>query len=283
MKKLRNISAFSFTKCCLLLFALSLPAGILRAQVPFTPLRTIDSKASQVTIDKLGNIYTLEGSRLTCLDSTGKLKATFSNFSDGVYTSVDVNDPLKILLYSREFSRIRFLDQNLAQKSGEVDLSAQGYPNVLLACTSYESGFWIYDATGMQVVRFNSRGEQEQTSGNIAALAGFAPVPVFMTECDNMLYIADTAKGILIFDRYGAYLKTLPIYRVQNIHFFAGSIYVSNPDGIVQYNTGDPTTVGYAFPEKPAVDACLENGRLYLLNGTQLKIYKFTTFAPQNH
>lgn len=244
------------------------------AQEPLREFLRADCKATFITSDHLGNIYTLEGSTLTCLDSSLKIQYTYSNLNSGLFTFVDAADPLKLMLFSREFSTLYFLDQKLTVQGSEIDLQATvPAGNITLACTSYESGFWVFDASGVQLLRFGSNAELQQSSGNINMMAGEELHPQFLMEHSNMVYLCDTARGIFIFDRYGAYLKHLPFFRVMSIQARGDILFLFSPAKIIAYNIIDHTLSEINAPE-PFISGCIRNGKLYLLTGREMIILK---------
>jgi hypothetical protein len=48
-------------------------------------------------------------------------------------------------------------------------------------------------------------------TGNFAQTLGINLNPDYMIEYDNYLYLNDSAQGILVFDSYGTYYKTIPL------------------------------------------------------------------------
>jgi hypothetical protein len=50
------------------------------------------------------------------------------------------------------------------------------------------------------------------TSANISTLLNKNIQPNFIVEFNNKVYLNDSTQGILIFDVYGTYLQTLPIF-----------------------------------------------------------------------
>jgi len=50
------------------------------------------------------------------------------------------------------------------------------------------------------------------SSGNISNLLNKNIQPNFLVEYNSKVYLNDPKNGILVFDMYGAYLKTIPLY-----------------------------------------------------------------------
>lgn len=255
-----------------LIFAAS---RISSAQVSFIETHHSACQATLLTSDNLGNIYTIEGSTLSCRDSLGKVQSTYSNLNSGLFTSVDASDPLKLLLFSREFSSLRFLDQKLTLQGSELDLQKITDGNITLACTSYESGFWLFDASGVQLLRFGSNAELQQSSGNINMAIGEELHPQYIMESANTVYLSDTAKGLFLFDRYGSYLEHMPFMQVLSLQTLGDLIYLMTPETLMIYNRTDHTLKELHLPE-PCISGCIRYKTLYLLTGRELKIYNLS-------
>lgn len=243
------------------------------AQQTFKLLSKMECQATMVRADNLGRIYTLQGSTLGCYDSIMTLVSTYSDLRNGTFTSVDVSDPLKIVLFSGDFSTLTFLDQRLAEQGSPIELQSLGVSNVTLACNSYESGFWVYDAALIQLIRFDNQSLQAQNSDNISALCGAEVHPNFLAEINNMVYLCDTAVGILLFDRYGGYLKTLPFKGVQNLQAAGDHLIFCTDKELMAYHTIDHTIAAMPLPAK-AVSAYSWHDKLFLLTGNNLEVYR---------
>jgi hypothetical protein len=237
-------------------------------------LNTININGQYLTTDVLDNFYVIDQNNLYRYDADGRLLYTHSTLNDGNFTSVDVTDPLKILLFSRDFGHIRYLDNTLSANGDVISLTDFGFVNASLACNSYESGVWIYDPVSIQLVRFNNNFQASQFSGNIAQLAGFEISPGFLVENNNMVYLSDTAKGILVFDRYGAFLKTLPYKHVLSLQVSGDKLFLFSGNEIIAYDNKTSQEYRLPVPVKGAVSASLAHGRLYVLSAGKVCIYQ---------
>src|SRR5687768_4036966 len=77
-------------------------------------LRSNPSEAKYLTTDDLGNAYMVEKNELKKYSAEGILLATYSNNNLGDLTVVDASDPLKLLLFFKDLSKIIFLDNTLS-------------------------------------------------------------------------------------------------------------------------------------------------------------------------
>jgi hypothetical protein len=258
---------------CLLFIVLLGFALQAASQQGFKEIAQLDCQATLVCADHLGNLYTLEGSTLNCRDSSGKLRFSYSDLNAGPFSFVDVSDPLKILLFSQDFATLTFLDQKLARQGSPIALQPQGVSNATLACTSYQSGFWVYDASLIQLLRFDNQTMQVQNSDNISSLCGEEIKPGFLTEIGNNVYLCDTAVGILMFDRFGGYQKMLPFKSVLNVQAAGENLLLVTNLYLMVFQPTDHAISALPLPEA-AISACTQGDKLFLLNGKSLKIFK---------
>src|ERR1700739_4560076 len=72
----------------------------------FKPLFTIKAKSDSFTTDNLGNTYIIKGDEIRKYSQTGDLLKIFSNNTTGKITSVDATNPLRILVFYKDFATI---------------------------------------------------------------------------------------------------------------------------------------------------------------------------------
>jgi hypothetical protein len=171
----------------------------------------IREKSDQLLTDNLGNVYLVSADRIRKFDQRGLFQKEFSNKNFGAITTADATNPLRILLFYRDFSRIIFLDNTLSQNGEPVQLEALGYPLATLAATSYDNGLWIYDQQNFELLRLNRQLQVEQRTGNLAQQLGIELKPNFIIEKDNRLFMNNPETGVLVFDVFGTYSKQLPL------------------------------------------------------------------------
>src|SRR5690606_24336325 len=76
------------------------------------------SGVSLMTIDPNGNIYAVNSNNtLLRFDRNGKPTGQYNNLQYGNLQSIDASNPLKILLFYPQFSRIILLDNMLSPKT----------------------------------------------------------------------------------------------------------------------------------------------------------------------
>jgi hypothetical protein len=239
----------------------------------FTLVSSIPTTSSSLTTDNLQNSYLIKRNILEKYDSDGKLVKTLSNKNLGDISFVDAHDPLKILIFYKSFQQIIFTDNMLAPSGNTISLDALGYNQVLLACTSHNNGFWIYNQQNFELVRFDQNLQKTQQTGNVAQLSGMDINPNFITEQNNNLFLNDSARGILVFDIYGTYNKTIPIKGLIRFQVSNDEILYLSGNKLKSYNMKTLEESELSLPSTEILDVRTEKEKLYLLKQKSLDIY----------
>jgi hypothetical protein len=160
--------------------------------------------------DNLGNTYYIKGNTVEKHLPHGGLQNQYSSNKYGTIDRIDTGNPLQILLFYPDITKIVFLDNTL---SVHHDISLEQYEleQVSLVCSSVNNSIWVYDQSSLQMIRFNQQMNKIQETGNIIQILGIEINPNFIAESNNHVYLNDPNIGILMFDIFGTYLKTIPI------------------------------------------------------------------------
>ncbi|MBK9285708.1 MAG: hypothetical protein IPM51_15530 [Sphingobacteriaceae bacterium] len=200
------------------------------------PVFTIKTKHNYFTTDNLGNIYAVNDDELLKYLANGKFFNRYSNLKLGSITSVDAVNPLKILLYYRDFQQIVFLDNQLTSNSDNISLEALGHEQTELVCASANNSFWIYDKQNNELTRFNENSKKTASTGNLKQILQSELNPNFMLEYNNYLYLNCPQTGIYVFDIFGAYSKLIALKNIQKFRVNDDLIYYQKDSSICSYN-----------------------------------------------
>lgn len=208
-----------------------------KCQEGFSEKSRIKTTAHSLSLDPLGDFYLNNDYQLEKYDPEGNLLYTYSNFLAGNIFFVDPSDPFKVLVYYRDFSQVEVLNNTLSISADPILLQSYGLELATLTCRSYNNGIWVYDQQNFELVRLDPRLQKAESSGNISKILGQGINPDFLTEKDNMVYLKDPEAGILIFDKYGSYVKTMPINNSKTFQVIANKIYYYTDGQLVIYDT----------------------------------------------
>jgi hypothetical protein len=169
---------------------------------------TISQDIVDFSVDNLGNIYVItRDNQLKKLSPGGDSLAVFNDVRRyGKIGSIDVTNPLKILVYYRDFTTIIELDRFL-NLINTIDLRTQNILQAKAVGLAYDNNIWVFDELDARLKRIADDGTLVDQSTDFRQLFDTVPDPVSVLDREGLVYLYDTARGVYIFDHYGT-LKT---------------------------------------------------------------------------
>lgn len=197
---------------------------------------TIKAKFDFFTTDNIGNIYTVREDELIKYLPNGKFFARYSNLKLGSIAMVDATNPLKIVLYYRDFQQLVFLDNQLSVNSEIVSLEKLGYEQTDLVCASANNSFWIYNKQNNELHRFDENSKKITSTGNLKQILQAELTPNFMLEHNGYLYLNSPETGIYVFDIFGAFSRVISIKALRQFQVSENIIYFQRDSTFCSYN-----------------------------------------------
>lgn len=231
-------------------------------------------KADYFTSDNLGNAYVIKGHEIFKYLPSGKLFNRYSNLMLGNITSVDVTNPLKLLLFYRDFSKIQFLDNQLAESRGVISLQDLGLEQSTLACISFDNGFWVYDQISFSLIRFSQSFKRTQEARNINQNIGYEPQPNFLHEWGDWVYLNNPETGILVFDIFGTYFKTIPLKGLKDFQIAGDNLLYFKDGKLLSYNLKTLQEAEVQIPSDEIKMLRVEKEKLMIFTNEKLKVYE---------
>lgn len=157
------------------------------------------------TTDNLGNMYVVSSSnQVKKLNNNGDSVAAYNDVKRyGKIFSVDATNPLKILVYYKDFATIVVLDRLLNVRN-TLDLRKQNIFQVQAVTASYDGNIWLFDELESKLKKMDDYGKILLESADFRLVFDEVPQPEVMYDRDGQLYLYDRKKGLLVFDYYGA-------------------------------------------------------------------------------
>lgn len=176
------------------------------------PVKNYPVQSDYILSDAIGNIYSIKGNSITTYNNDGQKLFTYSNPFLGNISFADVKDPMRILLFFKEFNKVVFLSNKLIEIGSHLELDNAGYSQVGICCTSNEGGFWLFDSQSLQLIHLNENLEPVHKGTLLQNKFKNSQVaPSCLIEENNEIYMSLPGTGILLFDKFGTYRKTLPL------------------------------------------------------------------------
>lgn len=229
--------------------------------------RVIEVAADAFTTDEMGNAYVLHGDVLELYDTEGVSWLRNSVKTFGRITHLDAFYSLKPMVFSPEQGQIAILDNTLSLQGSVLNLPREGYPQVVLACMGVQNSFWFFDQQESELIRVDAQLRKLANTGRLDQLLGLTPAPVGMQEFDNRLYVNDTLNGILVFDLFGTYYKTIPIKGADSFEVRTNVLYYFQDGRLFIYDMRSFAITEHPLPadlREMVLEVRVDRGRLYM-------------------
>jgi len=174
-------------------------------------LYTIYSPADFFSTDNFGNTYLVKNDEIKKYNSSGDLLKIFSAKNQGKITSIDASNPLRVLVFYKDFANVLFVDDLLSQHGDAINLLDLSLDQSDAVCTSFNNGMWFFNRQNANLIRLDENLQTIVNTGNLNRLLGTTLKVNFLLEYNGYIYTNNPAEGIVVFDIYGTYFKTIPI------------------------------------------------------------------------
>jgi hypothetical protein len=200
-------------KLNILLFMMISSVMILRqANAQERPQRIISGDFKRFDVDNLGNLYVITRSnQLRKYSPEGDSVGVFNDFVRyGRLRNLDVSNPMRIVLFYPDFGTILLLDRMLKPIEA-IDLRRLSMIQVSAVATSYDNHCWLYDDQEARLRKIDVQGRLLLESPDLRMIMDEVPHPSFLSDQQGTVSMYDTARGLYIFDLYGAFQQRIPL------------------------------------------------------------------------
>ena len=175
--------------------------------------------------DPFGNLYTVDNYNIKKLDSLGKVISYYDQSVYGKIASLDISNPLKIMVYYAYRNKVQFLDRTLSPVDSEIDFFSLLSETISGCCTSYSNGIWAFSESGSKLYHLNQQAEAISKFENINQWLPEQFKATQLLEYGEYLYIGDPKHGIVVFDRWGSLIHKIPITYSRNFSIVSDLIF----------------------------------------------------------
>jgi len=219
------------------------------SQAEFSELFSIEENFDFVEFDNLFNLYGINHSEIFKYRSDGSFAFRYSDEQLGAIGALDVTYPLRPLVMYPELNYLCLLDNTLSNNRGRINLLSKNVGIALLGCSSVQNHFWFYDGMDFSLTRMNENFGEVAKTGNLSQILRIELNPNFMVEFANRIYLNNPETGILVFDIFGTYIKTIPILKLDRFQVFENGLAYFKENSLIVYNTLDYSEKKYQLPE----------------------------------
>jgi hypothetical protein len=258
----------------ILLFICSIALG---QDSSFTLLRTIPVAATEFAVDQLENLYIVTPTgQLKKYGPAGDSVAAYNDVRRfGRLHGLDVSNPLRPLLFFKDFSTVVLLDRYLSQK-GVLDLRRQQIAQASAAATSYDNNIWIFDAVESKLKKLDETGRVLLQTPDFRQLFGMPFQPDKIVDQNNSVYLFDPKAGVLVFDYFGTFQKKFPAGDWSSFQVLDRQLVGIRSGQLVLLNTGTLLQRQYQFPSSfgSFQRYLVGNSKLFAMGKDSISIYR---------
>ncbi|MBN8786019.1 MAG: hypothetical protein J0I84_02890 [Terrimonas sp.] len=241
-------------------------------------LRVPAPDAAAFTVDNLGNLYMLTSKGL--LKKYNNRGDSLNVFNDvrryGSVYAMDVTNPMKVLLYYRDFSTVVMLDRFL-NRINIVDLRKAGIFQAKAVALSYDNNLWVFDEQSAKLKKIGDDSKLLSETVDLRQVLNAIPSPDKIIDRDGFVYLYDKDKGLYIFDYYGALKNELAITGLTGLQVINKTVLGRKDNKFVKYTLGTFDMQEVELPEmiKHAEDIRIMQLGIYVRNSGGIALFKY--------
>ncbi len=243
----------------------------------FQFIKTIKGDFTYFNVDNLDNVYLInKNNQLKKINEKGDSVAVFNDVKRyGNPDYIDVTNPLKTLLYYKNYSTVVVLDRLLTVRNN-INLRKQNIFYVNNVTLSYDNYIWLFDEEDFKLKKIDEEGKLLQATTDWRMLFDTVPAPVKIIDRDNFVYLYDPAKGFYIFDYYGGFKNRLAFLNWTNVEVNGNTVYGFGNTRLYSYRLKTLQLKEYNLPAffGKFISIKAMNGKVYLLNEKGVDIYQ---------
>ncbi|MGB4960121.1 MAG: hypothetical protein WBO36_11650 [Saprospiraceae bacterium] len=224
--------------CFVLLFSIlscSTKKNIEQVSTSTTQSYQIVIKPLLAEVDNLGRLYIVDQhSKIINYKPDLTEQYRYANTKSGFISSMDVTNPLRIVVFYNDFNHIKVLDNTLSIIT-ELNLSDK-YADVSACGVTNDGNLWIFDPVQFKLIKINDNGVKILESSNVNDF-GMAGVKIsLIREKGNYVVLCDKEKGFYIFDNLGQYQFHFEANDIRSFQFDGRNIYYFTQFGLKSYS-----------------------------------------------
>jgi hypothetical protein len=239
-------------------------------------IKSIPMQGRIMSVDELGNVYVVrDNNSLVKFTDAGDSSTFYRSVLNGEIGSVDVTNPLRVVVYYPAYAKVMLLDRMLAPKN-ELDLKKLNIISNATVALSADGNLWVYDKFNVRLLKINEQLQQIGESNDLRQQLAEVPDPAYMVERERKVYMSDSTQGIYTFDQYGTYINTLSLYGVGQLQVYGTQLVYRHSDTLLSYDYKKIVDNKLMLPakEKSIVSAAICRSTLYVLYKDELVLYR---------
>lgn len=245
----------------------------------FALVRSFNGDIANVALDNLNNLYIISSTgQLKKFNSHGDSVGVFNGIrAYGMLSAIDVTNPLKPLLFYKDFSTVVVLDRLLANRAG-LNLRRFNILQPTAIALSYDNNIWVFDQYDNKLKKLDENGNLLLETTDLRQVFDQSISPQKIFNDNGLVYLVDSAKGVFVFDNYGSFKRKIEAKDWRQIDVYNGKLVRLGNNEIIVYNPATFMEQSKKFPSRftPYVHSFTVRNNLLTFSTDSLRIYKFS-------
>lgn len=245
---------------------------ILSTIVSFGQIREVSRQsidAQLFKLDKLGSFYFANKNELQKTDKKLNKICTWDEYSFGDISFVDVSDPMRILVYYKNFNKILFLDNTLSLLREPLSLDDAEFYSIGAVASSGFGGVWIYDNLESRLIQLDKNLNVSLTGVNLFSEIGDSPVVEILVGTNYIILKTEDGQ-IIILDKFANFYSKLNIPQNAPVSLDNGVIYFIDQSVLLSYDIRKKQQSKIDLPAKNITDFVVSGSYIYILDDKSL-------------
>lgn len=223
-----------------------------------------------VGLDEFENLYYINNNIL--FKKNNKEEISYSNILLGKLTSVNIQNPFKLILFFADFNAVIILDNKLNELSEKIDFTSETlFNNVQYVTGSSQNNIWLYaDDNKLHLYDYKNLSERTQTQPMTFYDSSFNPRAVIGTFKNVWIL---SATGVLQFNEYGNYIGELEKKGIEAVYPFQKG-FIFRTEGSFYYYNGRETLPILLSHEQGINGISVNNSYISIYDGEYVNHYK---------
>lgn len=218
-----------------------------------------------VGFDSYKNLYSTNGMVIHKVGPTGVFE--FTDFQLGPISSVDIINPLNVVVYYEQTNTAVLLDNRLTQIERINFNTLPPYTNTSAATNAGGNKLWIFNQDNQQLELYNYRTNQTRELSQ-----PIAETLKRQTSNFNYCYVL-TQKQLISYNPFGGLLFTIPFENADNVYQYNEEVLILRNNQLFKISENSTEITPFFNPEITIKDLQLTQDFLYIYDGKKLHIF----------
>lgn len=222
-----------------------------------------------IGVDNLEHVYFIKNNVLFKKSDSKTL--SYTNLHLGEITQVDITNPLKIVVFYKNFNSVIVLDDALNELSNSINFNSVLLKNISFVGTSSNSNLWLFTEDENSLILFNYFTQKiiltKQLDQDFTFLTAFSNY--------HYLWLISNSK-ILTYNAYGSFIKQYNIKNIEKATIYKnGIIYKTGNNLYHLINDNNPKLIA-TNKDLSIKDFYINNNLLYFFDGNVIYSHEFS-------